>query len=502
MLQLVASAVAGCRRSFTRHLRHRTTTLATLLFAALVVQATYAQSVNAESSERPNIVLIMADDLGYECIGANGCRAYKTPVLDRMASDGVRFDACHSQPLCTPSRVKIMTGRYAFRNYIGFGKFDTREITFGRMLRDAGYRTCMVGKWQLGGDHTTPTQLGFDEYCLQNAIAPAKPFDRSTRGHERYWGYPVLVANGELYESPHRFGPDMISQYAVDFIRQEKDRPFFLYYPMILPHSPFTPSPLSTDGDKSGAKICELKYFKDMVEYVDLLVGRVLVALDQTGQRQNTVVMFTGDNGTTYPVKVTAPAPDGYPKVVGIDSVRHESQLPPGVRPTPRAGLWEGPLTETDSGHVPGGKDLMSERGTHVPLIVDWPRYGAAYRKLGNSCDDLVDFSDFFATVADLAGAKVPEDRVIDGVSFAPRLKGEGPGSREFIFCHYWGFGRNKEEARESVRDARWKLYDDGRFYDLKSDIEERSPLENLDADAGRAKRRLEKVFKQVKSAG
>ena len=408
------------------------------------------------SSDKPNIVLIMADDLGRECIGAYGSMDYKTPILDRMARDGIKFEHCYSQPLCTPSRVKIMTGRYAFRNYIRFGELDTHEITFGNVLRQAGYRTCMVGKWQLGGDYTTPNEFGFDEYCLQNAIVPAKKFDRSTRGNERYWGYPVIVANGNLYESIHRFGPDMISEYATNFIRQKKDRPFFLYYPMILPHAPFAPSPLSSDGDKSGGKVSEVKYFKDMVEYVDVLVGRVTQALEDTGQRENTIIIFTGDNGSTYPVQVTKAAPEGYPKVLGINGARHASQLPPGAKPTPRKGLWEGPLTRTDTGLVPGGKDLMSERGTHVPLIIDWPRNRSVYQSFGNACDDLVDFSDFFVTFADLAGADLPQDRTIDGISFAPRLEEGTPSPRDYTFCHYWGFGRKRKKrvSRSETADG------------------------------------------------
>ncbi|TWT84741.1 Arylsulfatase [Planctomycetes bacterium CA13] len=467
-----------------------------------VVLEPLSDNSKTRSLDRPNVVLIMADDLGAECIGAYGCTAYQTPALDHLASVGMRFDYCFAQPLCTPSRVKIMTGRYAHRNYTGFGKFDTREITFGKVLQNAGYRTCMTGKWQLGGDYATPIEMGFDEYCLQNAIVPAEPFERSTRGRERYWSYPVIVANGKLYESEQQYGPDMLSEYATKFIKRQADRkrPFFLYYPMILPHSPFAPSPRSVDGDKSGAPISELKYFKDMVEYVDVLVGRIVETLEATGQRENTLIMFTGDNGTTYPVKVTAPAPEGYPKVLGIDKVRHANQLPRGVQPTRRDGAWEGPLTQTDHGDIPGGKDLMNHRGTHVPLIIDWPQYRGTYQQIGHACNDLIDFSDFFTTIADLAEAELPTDRIIDGVSFAERLKGGEASKRDFVFCHYWGFGRNKKEARESIRNHRWKLYDDGSFFDLQKDIEETSPLQSFDAEAKAARRQLTRAREKLRS--
>ena len=306
------------------------------------------------AAERPNIVLIMADDLGVECLGTYGALDYKTPVLDKMARAGVQFDRCYSTPLCTPSRVQLMSGRYTHRNYIGFGKYPATELTFGNLLRDAGYATCMVGKWQLGGDHRRPHELGFDEYCLHNAIPTAKPFKRNTRGRERYWGYPVIVSDGELYESKERYGPDMLNEYARDFIRRKKDGPFFLYYPMLLTHSPFCPSPHSKDGDKSGARVCEIKYFKDNVEYADHLVGRILATLEEEGVRDNTVVIFTGDNGTTYPVRVTEPAPADLPVVRGIHGARHRNELPPGRPLKPKPG-FEGPITRTSRGDVPGG---------------------------------------------------------------------------------------------------------------------------------------------------
>lgn len=433
--------------------------------------------------DKPNIILIMADDLGAECLGAYGALDCKTPNLDHMANTGVRFDRCYSTPLCTPSRVQIMTGRYTHRNYVGFGKFPDGEITFGKMLKDAGYATCMVGKWQLGGDYRTPIQLGFDEYCLQNQMLPKDPFDKRSRGRERYWGYPVITANGKLYESKERYGPDMLNEYARDFIRRKKDRPFFLYYPLLLPHSPFAPSPQSKDGDKSGAKVSELKYFKDMVEYIDHLVGQIAKTLDEEGIRENTVVMFTGDNGTTYPVKVTKPAPAGYPKMTGINGARHLSQLTPGKKPTPKQG-FEGPLTRTDHGDVPGGKDLMSERGVHVPLVIDWPRYRANHAKINHRNDGLVDFTDFVPTLCELAGAKMPQDRTMDGKSFVRSLKGETSDTdRPWVFCHYWEFGRKKEAARSSIHDKRWKLYDNGDFFDLQNDLEEKKPLSKNDLD-------------------
>jgi len=115
---------------------------------------------------RPNIILIMADDLGYECIGTNGGTSYKTPVLDKMAEKGIRFEHCYSQPLCTPSRVQIMTGIYNVRNYVQFGLLDRNQVTFGHLLKKSGYATCIAGKWQLGRQSDSAGHFGFDESCL------------------------------------------------------------------------------------------------------------------------------------------------------------------------------------------------------------------------------------------------------------------------------------------------------------------------------------------------
>ena len=477
----------------------------TILLSVLIAFTFYgcAKAEKKLADNRPNIILIMTDDMGQECLSCYGCLDYKTPVLDGLAEKGIKFNHCYAQPLCTPSRVKIMTGRYNFRNYERFGLLPTTEITFGTQMQKAGYATCMTGKWQLGGDYSTPNEFGFDEYCLQNGIKPAEEFDRSTRGRERYWGYPVIVANGELYESEETFGPDMLNEYAVNFIKKEKDKPFFLYYPMLLTHSPFAPTPISKDGDKSGAKISEVKYFKDMVEYTDVLVGNIVKALEESGQRENTIIMFTGDNGTTYPEWVTNTNEDMM-RMVSIKGRMDKELRMPGEK-TPVVDLvkkWkEGPITRTDHGDIPGGKDMMTQTGTLVPLVIDWPKYAEAYKAFGNECNDLIDFSDFFATVIDLAGGELPADRTIDGQSFVKRLKAEGAHEREYIFCHYWWFGRKKEGARDAIHDGKYKLYNNGDFYDLNKDVKELSPLNEseLNKEEKEARARLINSYKELR---
>ncbi|MBT8046095.1 MAG: sulfatase-like hydrolase/transferase, partial [Pontiella sp.] len=230
----------------------------------------------------PNIVLIMADDLGYECIGANGDSEYATPVLDGLAASGMRFEHCYSQPLCTPSRVKIMTGISNVRNYDTFGILDTKATTFANLLKSNGYATAIAGKWQLGKDPAQLAKFGFDEYCL---------WQLEKKG-SRYNDLVCLQLNtGEQLSGG--YGPDKVNGFILDFITRHKDQPFFCYYPMLLPHSPFEPTPDSKtrDADKKSN-------FKDMVSYMDKMVGQVIAHLEELGIHENTLVLFTGDNGT------------------------------------------------------------------------------------------------------------------------------------------------------------------------------------------------------------
>src|SRR3990172_3821152 len=246
---------------------------------------------NKARADKPNIILIMADDLGYECLGCYGSASYKTPVLDRLAATGARFEHAYSQPLCTPSRVKIMTGRCNSRNYTYFGALPAKEKTFGHLMQAAGYATCIVGKWQLaardGGEGTYPEAAGFDEHCLWQVD------DRGSRYRD-----PIIVENGRNREDlKDKYGPDIFVEYAFDFIERKKDKPFFLYYPMTLTHAPFEPTP-DTEEWKQGTTKADKKHFADMVAYMDKIIGQIVGKLDRAGLRENTLILFTGDNGT------------------------------------------------------------------------------------------------------------------------------------------------------------------------------------------------------------
>lgn len=396
--------------------------------------------------QKPNIILIMADDLGYECLSCNGSQSYKTPHLDELARTGIRFTHCYSQPLCTPSRVQIMTGQYNFRNYTEFGALHPKEVTFGHILKKAGYATCVAGKWQLAGRNkglgTYPGKAGFDEHCLWQV----------DKLGSRYWN-PRIQENGKMRDDlKGKYGPDVFLDYINGFMERKKNGPFFIYYPMVLTHSPFVPTPDSAKpGDK---KKNNPEYFADTVGCMDKIIGKIVRKVDELGIRENTLIMFIGDNGTHRSIE-----------------------------------------TKMLKRIVRGGKGTPADAGTHVPFIVNWRGTSLS----GKESDDLIDFSDFFPTLAQLARVEIPENLTIDGQSFLSQIKGEKGVPREWIFCHYdphWG----KWKPSRYVRNKRWKLYDDGRLFDLFADPLEKTPIrERRDEKMPVIRRKLQRILDEMK---
>ncbi|MGE3315159.1 MAG: sulfatase-like hydrolase/transferase [Planctomycetaceae bacterium] len=417
------------------------------VFLVLVLSA---QVIAAEGERPPNIIVILADDLGYECIGANGSQSYKTPVLDRLAATGMRFTHCYSQPLCTPTRVQLLTGLYNKRNYIRFGLLDPQATTFAQIFRQAGYATCVAGKWQLSGGVDAPKQFGFDEYFLWQLTV------RKSR-----YSNPVLEKEGRIIEYTNgEYGPELICDYLVDFITRHKDRPFLAFYPMMLTHSPYEPTPDSPDYDRKlndetrGRR--NPKYFGGMVEYMDKNVGRILERLDALKIRENTLVIFTGDNGT-------------------------------GVGVTSR-------IADRD---FPGGKGQTTDAGMHVPLIVNWPGRIPA----GRINSSLIDSTDFFPTMLEAAGVTRPATLALDGQTFFPQLMGHPGEPRDAIYC--WYSRNGGATGAEFAANHQFKLYADGRLFDIAKDPRETSPLPESNEIAGAAQARmsLRKVLDEYKEA-
>jgi len=398
---------------------------------------------------QPNIILIMVDDFGYECVTANGGESYQTPNIDKLAASGVRFENCHVQPLCTPTRVQLMTGRYNVRNYLNFGTLLRTETTFGHLMKSAGYATGICGKWQLGHEVDSPQHFGFEESCLW----------QQTRRPPRY-ANPGLEYNGvEKDFTQGEYGPTLVNDFALSFITKNKEKPFFLYYPMILTHNPFQPTPDSPDWDptiSSENKQQSPTHFAEMTAYMDKLVGRVIAKLDELGIRDNTLLIFLGDNGTNS----------------GITS-------------------------RFKGADYKGGKGSTTSHGTHVPLIASWP----AMMKQGRVCADLVSSTDFLPTLCAAAGVKVPEN--VDGVSFLPQLKGEAGTPREWLYTWYSPRQSQDMTVREYTFDHRFKLYRSGQFYDLSTDALEKQDLASstLTRDAAAAKAKLQGVLDQFKDA-
>ena len=204
---------------------------------------------------KPNVILVMADDVSWECFGCYGGEDYKTPHIDRLAAEGIRFEHCYSTPICTPSRVKMMTGKYGFRNYTHFGYLNPEERTFGHMMQAAGYQTAIAGKWQLNGlynalpgnqDSMRPRKAGFHQSMLWQVTK-----GKGQGGGERFWNAP-LEHNGRFVtqqENDGKYGPDLMTDFVCDFIEENREQPFFVYYPMVLVHDPFVLTP-DTVGDQ------------------------------------------------------------------------------------------------------------------------------------------------------------------------------------------------------------------------------------------------------------
>lgn len=394
-------------------------------------------SCNTNNNTKPNVILIMADDMGYECLSAFGSTSYNTPVLDSLAANGILFKNCVSQPLCTPSRVKIMTGLYNYRNYDYFGHLNSNSYTFGNLMQDAGYETCIAGKWQLNGlaykneikdwnDNTKPNKLGFDEYCLWQLTHERKEGGR--------FANPLIEQNGKLLErNEDAYGPDIFSDYIVNFIQRKKDKPFFVYYPMVLVHDPFVPTPDSEDWKyKEKRYKNDTIYFKDMVAYTDKIVGKITKKIIDLKIEDNTIVIFVADNGTHFTIH-----------------------------------------SKTKERNVQGAKGNTTDGGTHVPLIISWPK---AIKK-GIIHDELIEFNDFFATLSDIT----TQDATHDGKSFYSLLKGDDYQPRTDAFVHYdprWG-KRVNQYRNQFARTLNYKLYQDGKFYNLEDDILEEKPLSN-----------------------
>ncbi len=417
--------------------------------SSLVLWAALGSQVGfAGGAERPNIIFIMADDLGPEWISAYGAQDIQTPNIDRLAASGMKFEIAYSMAQCTPTRVTLLTGQYPFRHgwvnhwdvpRWGAGcHFDPRyNITFARLLKEAGYSTAVAGKWQINDFRIQPDVLrrhGFDEWCMWTGYEAHNP-----PSAERYWNPYIFTHLVRSRSYPGRFGPDVYNQFVLDFLQRHRHEPMLVYYPMVLTHGPVVHTPHEPDASS------RLDKHKAMVRYMDHLVGRLVQRLEQLGLRRRTIVIFSTDNGTAG----------------GIE------------------GRMNGRL-------VRGGKAKLTETGVRQPFIVSGPGLVPE----GVSTDALTDFTDLLPTFVELAGAKLPQGVTLDGRSIAKVILGQDKqGPRHWIMAMGYGPARLDERgvrpvadfADRVVRDQRFKIHVVGgkpaALYDLREDPTEQNNL-------------------------
>lgn len=399
----------------------------------------------------PNILLLFADDLGYEALGCYGGKDFETPNLNRLADQGMRFRRAYTSPVCTPSRMTLYTGTYASRHqyynvlpvHLGTKQavdFQNRWTTFPQLLQQAGYSTSVTGKWQLAALEFHPQhcrKAGFDSWCVWQIWRDGK---KTTR----YWE-PCFNHDGRIRDDiQNQFGPDVLADYVVQQMRLAvaDKRPFYIHHNMLLPHWPI----IQTPDDKANAKQASLA---GMITYMDKTCGRILEEIDRLGIAEQTVVIFMGDNGT--------------------DS-KHPRQ--------------------TEVGQVVGGKTDLNDAGTHIPLIVRHPGKIAA----GSVADDLIDMADWFPTICEIAGVEVPSDVQPDGLSFASRLYAGKP------FARTWVTGGIQQKV--SLFDGQWRLtLPTNRILDARELPREEVISRETIQDNAQVKR-LQEISRRLKTSG
>lgn len=417
----------------------------------------------AVTARPPNVVLILADDLGWTDLGSFGSELYKTPNIDRLGREGMKFERAYAAAtICSPTRAAILTGRYPAASHLTdwiaghqrpFAKLqspdwkkelDPREPNLARTLRDAGYATAHVGKWHLGEERTWPEHQGFDlnvgGWSLGQPVRSA-----NSNGFFSPYGNPRLP-DGPVGE----FLDDRLANEACAFIEKNRDRPFFLNFWTYLVHTPLQSEPARVADYAAAAQQAKQQRnptYAAMVQRLDEEVGKVMATLDRLGLRENTIVVFTSDNGG----------------LIGNDG---RTDRPPRV---------------TSNAPLRTGKGDVYEGGVRVPLVVRYPGVVAA----GTVSTMPVISIDFFPTLLELTGRSAAEtvSRSRDGVSFAPVLRGERKDlPREALYWHYPHYHTEGATPYGAVLKGPWKLiefYEDSRteLYNLEQDVSEQHDL-------------------------
>lgn len=437
-----------CLPSFTGGMNRR--------LAALLSSFVLPCLASAATPEKPNIIFIMADDLGYTDVATFGSKYYETPNIDRMAAQGMKLTSHHHCQNCQPTRAALMTGQYGPRTGVytvgGIDRFEweTRPLrpvdnldklplekkTVAQALKGAGYATGLFGKWHLGEDKEHhPASRGFDEAI----VSSGKHFDFKTS------------PKADVPEG--KYLADFLTDKAVDFIQRHKAEPFFLYLPHFGVHSPHQAKEelIAKFKDKAAAGGHKNPTYAAMIASVDESVGRVMATLEELKLADNTVLIFTSDNG--------------------------------GVGGYEREGIKKGGDI-TDNAPLRSGKGSLYEGGTRVPFIVRWP----GVTKAGTTCETPSIHVDVFPTLAEIGKAAAPEGQPLDGESLVPLFRDPAASlKRDAIYQHFPGYlgagaGTWRTTPVGLVQSGEWKLmefFEDGKLelYNLKNDIGEQKNL-------------------------
>jgi arylsulfatase A-like enzyme len=427
-----------------------------MLRLALLVVVALGFASRLSGAEKPNVVFILADDLGWTDLGCQGSKYYRTPNIDRLADHGMRFTSGYTcGPNCQPTRAALMSGQYGPRTGVytvgGIDRFDWKSrplrpvdnvtkldpkvVTVAEAMKAAGYRTGHFGKWHLGDDpEHHPLAQGFDE----SVVSAGQHFNFVTRPK-------VEVPKGAYLA-------DWLTDKSVDFITRHKAGPFFLCLHHFGVHSPYQAKPdlVAKFKDTPRAGGHHNPTYAAMIASVDESVGRVLKTLDDLGLSENTLVVFTADNG--------------------------------GVGGYIREGIVKKKEDTTDNAPLRSGKGSLYEGGVRVAYLFRWP----GTIQSGAVTDEPINSVDLYPTLLELAGAKPPAGQPLDGVSYLPTLRGR-PRERGPLYWHFPGYlgagpGMWRTTPVGTVRDGDWKLmefFEDGRLelYNLKDDIGEKANL-------------------------
>ncbi|PHS03528.1 MAG: arylsulfatase [Blastopirellula sp.] len=438
----------------------------TIIKFIVVLSILCGEASLTHAGEKPNIIMLLADDLGYGDISSFGSPAVKTPNLDRIGSEGIKFTRFYAaSAVCSPTRASVLTGRYPLRFNITKHFNDRNQwlpesaTTMAELLKDAGYNTAHVGKWHLGGLHVDaqgkrlnnqpgPRQHGFDSYQTQIEQQPL----RSRMGREQ-----TLFRKGGtvLLRNDHRIGEDdpyytkhftdANGDYAVELIEKlsADKKPFFINLWWLVPHKPYEPAPEPHWSNTAADGISENQHrFRSMVEHMDGKVGKIINKLDELGIADNTLVLFTSDNGAAY---------EGF------------------------------------IGDLKGGKTDLHDGGLRVPMVVRWP----AAIEAGQTSNAFGHTNDLLPTFCGAAGIKLPSKLKIDGRSLLPHMKGEKPLSIEARGTVFWQldlykniqryYPKPEPYATEVAMQGKWKLLArDGKpveLFDIESDPNERQNI-------------------------